>query len=277
MEVRYSPDPVASRTLSTADLRRHFLLEGLFVPNTVPMVYSDVDRSITGSAVPAQEPLKLLATKKEMAAEYFLERREIGIVNIGGRGKITVDGKDFPMETRDGLYVGKGTKEVIFHSADPSAPAKYYFVSFPAHAALPAARIPAAEAETVRLGSQRDANSRTLRRYIHLNGVRSCQLVMGVTELDEGSVWNTMPVHTHQRRSEIYMYFNLPPDALVIHLLGAPEETKHVMVRDGQAVISPSWSVHSGVGTRNYAFVWAMGGENQVFDDMDWVDMKGLT
>jgi 4-deoxy-L-threo-5-hexosulose-uronate ketol-isomerase len=133
-----------------------------------------------------------------------------------------------------------------------------------------------AEAETVRLGSQKDANSRTLRRYIHLNGIRSCQLVMGVTELDEGSVWNTMPVHTHQRRSEIYMYFNVPPEAVVIHLLGPPDETKHVMVRDGQAVISPSWSVHSGVGTRNYTFVWAMGGENQVFDDMDWVEMKGL-
>ncbi len=276
MEVRYSPDPVAARTMSTADLRRHFLLEGLFAPDAVPMVYSDIDRSITGSAVPAREPLSLLATKKEMAAEYFLERREIGIVNIGGRGKIIADGKEFPMELRDGLYLGKGTKEVTFFSADASAPARYYFVSFPAHAAHPAARITSAEAETVRLGSQKDANSRTLRRYIHLKGVRSCQLVMGVTELDEGSVWNTMPVHTHQRRSEIYMYFNLPPDAVVIHLLGPPDETKHLMVRDGQAVISPSWSVHSGVGTRHYTVVWAMGGENQVFDDMDWVDMKGL-
>jgi 4-deoxy-L-threo-5-hexosulose-uronate ketol-isomerase len=276
MEVRYSPDPVAARTMSTADIRRHFLVEGLFAPDAVPMVYSDVDRSITGSAVPVREPLKLLATKKEMAAEYFLERREIGIVNIGGRGKVTADGKEFPMETRDGLYLGKGTKEVTFHSADAAGPAKFYFVSFPAHAAHPAARVSQAEAETVRLGSQKDANSRTLRRYIHLNGIRSCQLVMGVTELDEGSVWNTMPVHTHQRRSEIYMYFNVPPEAVVIHLLGPPDETKHVMVRDGQAVISPSWSVHSGVGTRNYTFVWAMGGENQVFDDMDWVEMKGL-
>jgi 4-deoxy-L-threo-5-hexosulose-uronate ketol-isomerase len=276
MEVRYSPDPMTYRRMTTEELRSHFLIDSLFAPDTVSMVYSDVDRSITGSAVPAKGSLKLLATKKEMAADYFLERREIGIINIGSVGSVKADGKEFKMEHKDGLYIGKGTKEVEFYSAGSGDPARFYFVSFPAHSTFPTLHAKFDDAEKARLGAAQDANKRTINKYIHPNGIKSCQLVMGLTELEEGSVWNTMPVHTHQRRSEIYMYFNLKEDTVLFHILGEPTETKHLVVRNGQAVISPSWSIHSGVATRNYAFIWAMGGENQVFDDMDWVEMKTL-
>lgn len=276
MEVRYSPDPVTYRRMTTEELRKHFLIDSLFAPDTVPMVYSDVDRSITGSAVPARGSLKLLATKKEMAADYFLERREIGIMNIGSGGSVKADGKEFKMEHKDGLYIGKGTREVEFYSVSPDTPAKFYFVSFPAHATFPTSHAKFDQAEKAKLGTSPDANKRTINKYIHPNGIKSCQLVMGLTELEEGSVWNTMPVHTHQRRSEIYMYFNLKEETVLFHIFGEPTETKHLVVRNGQAVVSPSWSIHSGVATRNYSFIWAMGGENQAFDDMDWVAMRTL-
>jgi len=276
MEVRYSPDPATYRTMDTDALRRHFLVDSLFANDEVPMVYSDVDRSITGSAVPVTRELPLVSSKKEMAAEYFLERRELGVINIGGEGAVRCDGTTHTLTFKDGLYVGRGTRDVTFLSGDQKKPARFYFVSFPAHAQWPTTVAPVEKASPTRLGTVQDANKRTIYKYIHGGAIRSCQLVMGLTELEEGSVWNTMPVHTHQRRSEIYMYFNIPENAVVLHLLGEPSETKHVMVRNGQAVISPSWSIHSGVGTRNYSFVWAMGGENQEFDDMDWVEMKGL-
>jgi 4-deoxy-L-threo-5-hexosulose-uronate ketol-isomerase len=276
MEVRYSPDPTTYRTMDSTALRKHFLIDSLFRPDEVPMIYSDVDRSITGSAVPVTKELPLLSSKKEMAAEYFLERRELGVINIGGKGAVRCDGTVHELGTKDGLYVGRGTREVAFLSHDPKDPARFYFVSFPAHAPWPTMAAAVEKATPTRLGTAQDANRRTIYKYIHGGAIRSCQLVMGLTELEEGSVWNTMPVHTHQRRSEIYMYFNLPEDAVVLHLLGEPQETKHLMVREGQAVISPSWSIHSGVGTRNYSFIWAMGGENQEFDDMDWVKMDGL-
>ena len=276
MEVRYSPDPKTYRTMTNDELRKHFLIDSLFAPNTIPMVYSDVDRSITGSAVPVKESLKLLSSKKEMAAEFFLERREIGIINIGSRGSIMADGIQYAMEYKDGLYIGRGTKEIEFSSADPGNPAMFYFVSFPAHMVYPTVHTKISDVEEAKLGSVQDANKRTINKYIHPNGIKSCQLVMGLTELEEGSVWNTMPVHTHQRRSEIYMYFNLPEDAMVLHLLGEPTETKHLIMRNGQATISPSWSIHSGVATRSYSFIWAMGGENQAFDDMDRVEMSAL-
>ena len=276
MDVRYSPDPATYRTMDTAALRRHFLVESLFVPDELPMVYSDVDRSITGSAVPLKAELRLVASKKEMAAEYFLERRELGIINVGGSGAVRCDGTVHTLRQKDGLYVGRGVREVTFTSDDEKKPAWFYFVSFPAHAEWPTVHAPFDKATPTRLGTAQDANRRTIYKYIHGGAIRSCQLVMGLTELEEGSVWNTMPVHTHQRRSEIYMYFNLPDGAMVFHLLGEPTETKHLVVQNGQAVISPSWSIHSGVGTRNYSFIWAMGGENQEFDDMDWVDMKAL-
>jgi len=253
-----------------------FLIDNLFAPDEVPLTYSEIDRSITGSAVPKMKPLALLATKKEMAAEYFTERREIGIINIGGMGSINVDGKAFVLEQKDALYIGRGTRVIEFESAKEIDPAKFYFVSYPAHKEYPTTHIPFADADRSNLGSQQDANKRTINRLIHANGVKSCQLVMGLTELEEGSVWNTMPPHMHQRRSEIYMYFHIIHDAVVVHLFGQPGETRHLIIRNEQAVLNPSWSIHSGVGTRNYCFIWAMGGENQVFNDMDDVPMSQL-
>jgi 4-deoxy-L-threo-5-hexosulose-uronate ketol-isomerase len=240
------------------------------------MVYSDIDRSITGSAVPVTAPLKLLSSKREMAAEYFAERREIGIINTGGDGTVTADGTAFALKRKDALYIGRGTKEILFSSDNPSLPARFYFVSYPAHEKFPTLRATLADAAKVKLGSRKDANERTINKYIHPDGIRSAQLVMGLTELEEGSVWNTMPPHTHQRRSEVYMYFDLPDSALVFHMMGRPDDTRHIIVRNGQAVLSPSWSIHSGVGTHNYSFIWSMGGENQVFDDMDGVDMAKM-
>lgn len=276
MDVRFSTDPKGFQAMSAEELRSAFLIDSLFVPDTVPMVYSDIDRSITGSAVPVRQALPLLATKKEMAAEYFAERREIGVLNIGGKGTVTVDGKPYAMEPRDGLYIGRGVKEILFSSADPSAPARFYFVSYPAHREFPTTLAPFAQAAPVKLGSQKDANRRTIYKYIHPAGIPSCQLVMGMTILEEGSVWNTMPPHTHQRRSEVYMYFDLPPTAAVFHFMGEPDRTRHLVIRSGQAVLSPSWSIHTGVATQAYTFIWAMGGENQVFDDMDGVDVQRL-
>jgi 4-deoxy-L-threo-5-hexosulose-uronate ketol-isomerase len=239
-------------------------------------VYTDIDRSIVGSAVPVKKTLKLEAGKKEMAAEYFNERRETGIINIGGDGVVVADGTEYRLAPSDGLYVGRGTRNIEFKSTDSAVPAMFYFVSFPAHTAHPTVHTKQSEVEASRLGSASEANRRTIYRYVHPRGIRSCQLVMGLTVLEDGSVWNTMPVHTHQRRSEIYLYFGLSPDAAVVHLLGEPTETRHIIVRDRQAVISPSWSIHSGVATRNYSFIWGMGGENQVFEDMDGVPMETL-
>jgi 4-deoxy-L-threo-5-hexosulose-uronate ketol-isomerase len=276
MEVRYSPDKNGFKKMSTDELRKSFLIDNLFEINKIPMIYSDVDRSITGSAVPVGTTLDLLATKQEMAAEYFTERREIGIINIGGKGSILIDDKNFEMNNIDALYVGKGSKKISFKSENENEPAKYYFVSYPAHTSFPTKQIKLADAQSVNLGSVQDSNKRTIHKYILPGKVESCQLVMGLTILDEGSVWNTMPAHTHQRRSEVYMYFKLRPESLVVHLLGEASETRHVMIRNEQAVLSTSWSMHSGCGTQNYSFIWAMGGENQVFDDMDWIDMKDL-
>jgi len=276
MDVRYSTDPNGFQKLTTEELRKAYLIDSLFVPDEVPMTYSDIDRSITGSAVPMKGMLKLMATKKEMAAEKFCERREIGIINIGGEGAISVDGKVFSMALKDLLYIGRGAEEILFSSKKSEKPAKFYFVSYPAHKHYPATHTTLADSEHATLGSKKDANMRILNRMIHPKGIQSCQLVMGLTDLQEGSVWNTMPSHTHQRRSEVYMYFNIDPEALVIHLMGTPGETRHLIIRNEQAVLNPSWSIHSGVGTHHYSFIWAMGGENQVFDDMDSVTMDML-
>jgi 4-deoxy-L-threo-5-hexosulose-uronate ketol-isomerase len=276
MDVRFSTDPAGFRAMSSGDLRTAFLIDTLFVADEVPMVYSDIDRSITGSAVPVKKLLPLLSTKKEMAADFFAERREIGIINIGADGSVAVDGREFPMAFKDALYVGRGAKEVLFGSRNPAQPAKFYFVSYPAHGEFPTAHAKFSGAEPARLGSTKDANKRTIYKYIHPNGIRSCQLVMGLTELEEGSVWNTMPPHTHQRRSEVYMYFHLPPTAAVFHIMGEPDQTRHIVMRNEQAVLSPSWSIHTGVATQAYSFIWAMGGENQVFEDMDGVAVEQL-
>lgn len=275
MEVRYSPDTDGFRRMTSSELRKTFLVE-LFQKNKLPMVYSDIDRSITGSAVPSGKILKLTASKKEMAAKYFAERREIGVINIGGRGSIVVDNKTYKMENKDALYIGCGSKRIEFKSTSSKKPAKYYFLSYPVHKEYPTTHTKFSDATPVHLGSEAKANKRTIYKYIYPGGIASSQLVMGLTELDEGSVWNTMPAHTHQRRSEVYMYFNLRKDDLVVHLIGKPDETRHIMIRNEQAVLSPSWSLHCGAGTRNYSFIWGMGGENQAFDDMDGIKMQEL-
>jgi 4-deoxy-L-threo-5-hexosulose-uronate ketol-isomerase len=240
------------------------------------MTYSDVDRSITGSAVPSGKTLKLVATKKEMAANYFTERRELGIINIGDTGTVSVNDKVYKMDNKDGLYVGRGEKTIEFKSKSASKPAMFYFVSYPAHKDYPDKHITFSKATKRNLGTVQDANKRVINQYFHPGIMQTCQLVMGLTELEEGCVWNTMPAHTHQRRSEVYVYFNLKPDSFVVHILGEANETRHIIIREKQAVLSTSWSMHSGVGTQNYSFIWAMGGENQVFDDMDWIPMKDL-
>ena len=276
MEVRYSPDQNGFKRFTTEELRKSFLIESLFEKNKIPMVYSDIDRSITGSAVPTVKSLKLVATKKEMAANFFTERREIGIINIGNKGSVVVDNKEYKMANRDGLYIGRGTKKIEFKSANAKKPAMFYFVSYPAHTFYPDKHVKFSQSTPVKLGSLKESNARTIYKYIHPGTMQTCQLVMGLTELKEGSVWNTMPAHTHQRRSEVYMYFNLKPESYVLHILGEPTQTRHIIIRNQQAVLSTSWSMHAGCGTQNYSFIWAMGGENQVFDDMDWIPMNNL-
>ena len=276
MEVRTLPDDRSYTRMTTAELRGAFLIERLFNPGRISMVYCDADRAIVGGAVPLAGPLLLEAGKKEMAASYFTERREVGIVNVGGPGTVHAGETSYPLPARDILYIGKGVKEIRFASADQAHPACFYFVSFPAHAPCPAVLIPRGEAESSSLGSASGSNARTIRRYIHAAGAKSCQLVMGITELEEGSVWNTMPPHTHMRRTEVYMYFGLPENALAIHLMGKPDETRSLVVRDREVVLSPAWSIHAAAGTQNYSFVWAMGGENQEFGDMDSVNMQEL-
>ncbi len=276
MEVRYAPNDESYQRLTTRELRSAFLIDSLFVPGVVTMLYSDVDRVIVGSAVPTGAPLKIEASKKEMAAEFFLERREVGVINIGGKGKIRADETEYRMEFKDLLYIGKGTKVIECMSDDSVKPALFYFASFPSHSAYPIAHVRFDDAAKTSLGSSQTANARTIRKYIHTDGVKSSQLVMGLTELETGSVWNTMPPHTHQRRMEVYLYFGLDQDSFVVHLMGKPDETRTLITRNQQAVISPPWSIHAAAGTKNYSFIWAMGGENQEFSDMDGVSMKEL-
>lgn len=276
MEIRYATNPTETKAYDTERLRKEYLIDSLFVPGELKLVYSHVDRFITGSAIPTKEPIKLDADKHTMGADYFLERREIGIINIGPKGFISVDGTEYEIDNKECLYVGLGNKEVLFRSADPENPARFYFNSTPAHKNYPTEKIDLTTAESQHLGSITNSNERTIYRFIHLNGTKSCQLVMGMTLLKPGNMWNTMPCHTHNRRSEIYLYFDMPEDGVVFHLMGEPNETRHVVMRNEQAVISPSWSIHSGVGTSNYTFIWAMAGENQEFHDMDAVAMKDL-
>ncbi len=270
MEVRYIADPIRFQRMTTNEIRESFLVEKLFQPGEMYLLYSDVDRAIIGSAVPGKKKLTLSASK-ELAAEYFCERRELGVLNIGGAGQVEVDGQVFKLQNKDGLYIGRGSREVIFSSEQAENPAAFYLLSFPAHASYPTRQAKLAEAEAVPLGSAEAANQRTIYKYIHPRGIPSCQLVMGFTVLAPGSVWNTMPPHTHERRMEVYLYFDMADEARVFHLMGTAEETRHIVVANRQAVISPSWSLHSGVGTGAYTFCWGMGGENQTFEDMDAV------
>ena len=268
MKLIHDTDPVGYETMTTDSLRRAFLVEDLFAAGHLVLNHWANERTVVGSAVPLETPLRL-PCPKELAATYFAERREVGVVNIGGDGSVDVDGKAFRVAKHDCLYIGRGSREVVFSSAKPSAPAQFYIVSYPAHAAYPTTVATPSDADKAELGSQSDANERTIHRYIHLGGIKSCQLVMGFTALKPGSVWNTMPPHTHARRNEIYLYFDLQAGAAVFHLMGRPEATRSIVVHDRKAVLSPPWSVHCAAGTSNYTFIWAMGGENQVFADMD--------
>ena len=275
METRYSPNDVGYQKLGTRELRAAFLVETLFAPGKLELIYSDADRAIIGSAVPAALPIMLTADA-DLRAAYFCERRELGALNIGGPGAVEVDGQRFELARFDMLYVGRGSQSVSFSSQDAANPAVFYLLSYPAHAAYPTTLIPQASAKEVHLGTAADANRRTIHQYIHTGGVKSCQLVMGYTQLHEGAVWNTMPPHTHARRSEIYVYFDLG-QARVMHFMGTPEETRHIAISDRQAVISPSWSIHCACGTGSYAFCWGMGGENQEFTDMDSFPLERLS
>ncbi len=286
MELRTAASPRDVKHYTTDRLREEFLIDDLFQKDVIKLVYSHIDRIITGSAVPVKEKLVLTAGD-ELRADYFLERREMGVINIGGAGVITIDGKDYAVAYKEGMYIGMGAKDISFASVDAANPAKFYLNSAPAHKSYPTVLIkpegtPAEGVVIVKgenkveLGCLADANHRTICKYILPGQVESCQLVMGMTKLEEGSVWNTMPCHTHDRRMEVYLYFDMKDDALVFHYMGEPTETRHIVMKNEQAVISPSWSIHSGCGTRAYTFIWGMVGENQAFDDMDGVAMQDI-
>ncbi len=275
MRTIQTADAQSYRRMTTDEVRAHFLIDNLFQPGRAEFVYTDVDRAVVGGIVPAAEPLTLEGGH-EMACTFFCERREAGIINLGSDGIIAVDGKSFHVGPRECLYVGRGSREVVFSSNAAQSPAFFYLASYPAHADYPTTHAGFDKANHVDLGSLRDSNRRTIHQYIRPGFISSCQLVMGFTELHEGSVWNTFPPHTHDRRTEVYCYFDLTPQGCVLHLLGTPDETRHVVIREKQVVVSPPWSIHSGVGSGAYRFVWAMGGENQVFEDMDMVDRSLL-
>lgn len=284
MELRTAVSPKDVKYYTTQRLREEFLIQNLFVPGEIKLVYSHIDRIITGAATPAGEELRLTAGE-ELRAEYFCQRRELGVINIGGKGTITVDGKKYTVDYKDGMYIGMGSKEITFASEDAANPAKFYLNSAPAHRTCPTVLIKpegqpeegvviVADCNKVELGSLEQSNHRTICKYILPGQVESCQLEMGMTSLRPGSVWNTMPCHTHDRRMEVYLYFDIPEDAFVVHYMGEPQETRHIIMRNEEAVISPSWSIHAGSGTQAYTFIWGMVGENQDFDDMDAVAMK---
>lgn len=273
--MQYLPDKERTKRLTTEEVRKHFLVQDLFREGAVTLRMASIDRVVVGGIVPTSEPLRLEATD-ELASETFTERREVGILNIGGRGAIVVDGVRYDMAHLDGLYVGRGSGDVELTSEDSGKPAAFYLVSYPAHTDHPTKHIKRNDADETMLGSAEKASLRKLRKYIRPGGVESAQLVMGITEVQEGSVWNTMPAHTHERRTEVYMYFDLAGDDVVFHLMGEPTETLSIVVRNREAVLSPGWSIHAGAGTGRYTFCWAMGGENQDFDDMQFAEMQTI-
>ena len=275
MEVRNASNSKDVKHYTTERLREEFLIQNLFPKDDYKMVYSHIDRIITAGFFPVTKELKLEAGK-ELAADYFLQRREMGSINIGGKGIITIDGVEYEMNPRDGIYIGMGNKEVTFKSVDPKDPAKFYVSSCPAHTSYPIVKIDITKARKVPCGTVEDCNLRVINQYIHPEVMKSCQLSMGLTQLQTGSNWNTMPCHTHDRRMEVYLYIDMGEDDAVFHIMGEPTETRHIVMHNEEAVISPSWSIHCGVGTKNYSFIWAMCGENQEFDDMDHIAKKDL-
>jgi len=267
--IRRMPRPQDVARMTTAELRDAFLIADLYQPGAIQLQFTDLDRFAVGGAIPTSAPLTL-ENHKETGRGFFLERRELGAINTGGAGTVTVDGKSFSIEPEGCIYIGMGAKDVKFASVDAKNPAKYFILSCPAHAAHPTTVAGPKDATTIALGAQATANQRVIRQYIHEKGIQSCQLVMGYTELAEGSVWNTFPPHTHNRRTEVYFYFSLG-DRVLSHFMGEPSATRHLFMHDEQAVLSPSWSIHSGCGQGNYKFIWGMAGENQRFDDMDGI------
>lgn len=285
MELRTACSPEDMKHYTTERLRKEFLIQNLFVPGEIKLVYSHIDRIITGACMP-QSPVRLTAGD-ELRAEYFLQRREMGVINIGAKGSIIVDGREYPVDHKDGMYIGMGAKDIVFKSEDAQNPAKFYINSVPAHTSYPTVLIKLEgepedgvviikKENKVELGTLEESNHRVINKYILPGQVESCQLVMGMTALMPGSVWNTMPCHTHDRRMEVYLYFDISEDAFVMHYMGEPTETRHIVVRNEEAVISPSWSIHAGSGSRAYTFIWGMCGENQAFGDMDNIDNKDL-
>jgi 4-deoxy-L-threo-5-hexosulose-uronate ketol-isomerase len=272
---RFAIDPAAAAAMGTDELRHNFHIAGLFSGGRISLTYAHYDRLIVGGAMPGEASLRL-ETIKPTGTKNFLDRRELIAVNVGGKGSVTADGKSFDLGTRDMIYVGMGTADVVFASADEASPAKFYLLSAPAHQTHPTKHIRIDDAKRIDLGSQATSNERSIFQFIHPEGVKTCQLVVGMTQLAPGSVWNTMPCHVHDRRSEAYLYFDLPEDARVFHLMGEPDETRHLVIANEEAILSPGWSIHSGAGTSNYAFIWAMAGDNVNYTDVDPVGMADL-
>ena len=275
MQIRYENSPKEVSKMNTEELRANFLVENMMRGGEINLSYSHYDRVIVGGACPVDSALSL-PTYDALKADYFLERRELGVINVGGPGEIIVEGKTFSLNKLDCLYIGKGEKEVKFVSNDKNTPACFFLMSAPAHQKYPVTLMKKEEASPVEMGSAETSNHRTIYKYIHQDGIKSCQVVMGLTVLKQGSVWNTMPAHVHDRRMEAYFYFDLHADHRVFHFMGQPQETRHLLVGNHQGIISPPWSIHSGCGTSNYSFIWAMAGENYVFTDMDFVAIKDL-
>ena len=279
MDIRYSANQRDVRRYTTEELRKEFLIENLYRPDEVVAVYSHVDRMVTLGCMPVHEKVSIdkgIDIWANFGTHYFLERREIGIFNIGGAGKISVDGTVYDLGYKDCLYITRGAKEVLFSSDDASAPAKFYMVSAPAPCSYETRLLKIADAAKKPCGNFATSNERVINQFIHPDVLPTCQLSMGMTVLESGSVWNTMPAHTHERRMEVYMYFEVPQNEVVFHMMGEPQETRHIVMQNEQAVISPSWSIHAGAGTASYTFIWAMGGENQAFDDMDTIPTTDL-
>ena len=270
MQVRYQQSPEAVRSMNTAKLREHFLIQNLMQKNKVTWIYTHYDRVMVGGVKPVSKKV-LLQSSDQLKADYFLERRELGIINVGSKGVVTVDGKKYVLDSLDCIYIGLGSKKVVLESNTTKNPAAFYMVSTPAHHRYPTRLVRLANALPTPMGNVENSNERIIYKYIHDKGIKSCQLVMGLTLLKSGSVWNSFPPHTHDRRTEIYFYFNLQANSQVYHIMGEPQETRHLVISNEQAVISPSWSMHYGCGTSSYSFIWAMAGENQDFADMDQV------
>ncbi|ELP26752.1 4-deoxy-L-threo-5-hexosulose-uronate ketol-isomerase [Pantoea agglomerans 299R] len=277
MDIRQSIHSDHAKQLDTDALRREFLIETIFTADDYTLTYSHIDRIIIGGVMPVNAPVRMGDEMgKQLGVSYFLERRELGMINIGGPGRVEVDGNAWEIGHEEALYIGKGARNLLFRSLNPSQPAKFYFNSAPAHSTFPDRKITLQEAATATLGDAATSNRRTIHKFIVPDVLPTCQLTMGLTKLDEGSLWNTMPCHTHERRMEVYFYFDMSEESAVFHMMGQPQQTRHLLVHNEQAVISPSWSIHAGVGTQRYTFIWGMVGENQVFDDMDHVNISEL-